>query len=157
VTDLSVQDFWKLHQAGYASVGLVATTAVMFVATAAATRWQRMVTADRNQELAEISGAVFAARDTARARLLGQARDHHADGIVGMAFAQHMRPGEFKFAAQLGNRSPGALVRTYDSGAGDGGRSGLVVTFHAAGTAIRRAASVERFPPETVTRLGAVA
>jgi uncharacterized protein YbjQ (UPF0145 family) len=148
-----VQDYWKLHQAGYAAVGLVATTAVMFVATAGQLRWERAVTAGRNQEYAELSSAVFAARDTARARLLGQARDCHADGIVGMAFEQHIRPGEFHFAAspqQVG--TPG--IATSTPGTGPGERSGLVVTFHAAGTAVSRTAAVERYPPETTTNLG---
>jgi uncharacterized protein YbjQ (UPF0145 family) len=157
LTDLPVADYWKLYQAGYASVGLVATTAVMFVSTAGAVRWQRQLNVTRNQELPELTAAVFAARDTARARLLGQARDHHADGIVGMTFAQRVEPGEFKFAG-LGStpaRPAGLGLATYAAGAGDGERSGLVVTFHAAGTAIRRTAAAARYPPETVTRLGA--
>ena len=153
LSDLSVQDYWKLHEAGYAAVGLVATTAVVFVATAGQVRWERAVTAGRNQEYAELSSGVFAARDTARARLLGQARDHHADGIVGMAFEQHVRPGEFHFAAPSRQvASPG--LATYATGAGEGERSGLVVTFHAAGTAVRRTAAVARYPPETVASLG---
>lgn len=153
LTDLSVQDYWKLHQAGYAAVGLVATTAVVFVATAGQVRWERAVAAGRNQEYPELSGAVFAARDTARARLLGQARDDHADGIVGMAFEQHIRPGKFPFAAVPGQVvTPG--IATSAPATGSGERSGFVVTFHAAGTAVRRTEAIARFPPETTTSLG---
>jgi uncharacterized protein YbjQ (UPF0145 family) len=160
LTDLSVQDYWKLRHAGYASVGLVATTAVVFVYVDPSSRWRRRLTFTQSQELPEISKALFAARDTARGRALGQARDNRADGIVGMTFEQHVRREEFKFeslatSAVRSRRIRRARVRSYDAGASDQGLSGLVITFHAVGTAIRHAARLRRYPPETVASLSA--
>jgi uncharacterized protein YbjQ (UPF0145 family) len=154
LTDVSVQDYWNLYQAGYDSLGLVATTSVVFVSTAGSARLQRAMTRTRNQEFPELSQAMFAARDTARARLLGQARDHHADGVVGMAFAQSMHEDSFRFEGFGSQPGTAPMVRTYASGGTDAERSGTVVTFHAAGTAVRLGDRVQRFPPETVARLG---
>lgn len=160
LTDLSVQEYWKLRAAGYDSVGLVATTAVVFVSMAGATRWRRVRSLAQNQELPELTQAIFAARDTARARLLGQARDNHSSGIIGMTFEQSLRGEKFKFAGpgttgdphwQLGK----ARVRGYGTGASDQERRGLVVTFHGAGTAIRRAEMLDPYPPQAITRLSA--
>ncbi|MGA2014116.1 MAG: heavy metal-binding domain-containing protein [Solirubrobacteraceae bacterium] len=161
LTDVSVQDYWALYQAGYDSLGLVATSAVVFVSPSTGTRLRRAATVTKNQELEEITRGVFTARDTARARLLGQARDASADGVVGMAFEQTMREESFKFEG-YGLRGSGAgrfnpMTNTYDSGAADiPERSGYVITFHAAGTAVRLGVNEPRYPPETVMRLEGV-
>lgn len=178
LTDVSVQDYWSLYQAGYDSLGMLATTAVVFVSPSTGTRMRRAATVTQNQELEEVTKGVFTARDTARARLLGQARDVYAGGVVGMAFEQTMREESLKFEGygQRGSRSQGfgrqfgnvgtgwgggafnPATNTYDSGAADiPERSGYVITFHAAGTAIRLGATVPRHPPETVMRLEGVA
>ncbi len=178
LTDVSVQDYWALYQAGYDSLGLLATTAVVFVSPSSGTRLRRAATVTQNQELDEITRGVFTARDTARARLLGQARDAHADGVVGVAFEQSMRQESYKFegyglrgssgqggggrfagigfGAGAGAFNP--VTNTYDSGAADiPERSGYVITFHAAGTAIALGAREPRYPPEAVMRLEGVA
>lgn len=41
LSDLSVQDYWKLHDADYEPVGLVAATAVVFASASRATRRRR--------------------------------------------------------------------------------------------------------------------
>lgn len=66
LSDLSVQDYWRLHQAGYEPAGLVAATAVVFAAASRGTRRQRQRTVRRNQELAELSQGFQLAREAAR-------------------------------------------------------------------------------------------
>ena len=64
LTDLSVQDYFKLHKAGYEPAGLLATTAVVFASAPRVVRLQRVRTKPRNQELDELSQAFRLARET---------------------------------------------------------------------------------------------
>ena len=52
LSDLSVQDYWKLHNAGYEPVGLVAATTVVF-ASASRTIRRRRCSTSTTAELAE--------------------------------------------------------------------------------------------------------
>ncbi len=64
LTDLSVQDYWRLHEAGQEPVGFLATTAVMFASPPVSTRVRRARTLARNQELEELSEAFRLARES---------------------------------------------------------------------------------------------
>ena len=61
LTDVSVQDYWRLHSAGHEPVGLMATTAVVFASPPRSTRLRRVRTKPQNQEL-ESSAAGFMRR-----------------------------------------------------------------------------------------------
>jgi uncharacterized protein YbjQ (UPF0145 family) len=163
LSDLSVQAYWRLAASGYEPAGLVATTAVMFVSVAGATRWRRLRTTTQNQELEELSRAFFAARDTVRARLRGQADANSGDGIVGVQFVHHVRREKFDLEAPpyylTTPRGPRARwrigkprSRTYYVSEQE--RRGWVITMHGAGTAVRRRQAACCYPPETVLRLG---
>src|SRR4029077_6596790 len=62
VTDLSVQDYWRLRSAGQEPCGFVAPTSAMFASPPTATRLRRKRTTRQNQELDELSDAFHAAR-----------------------------------------------------------------------------------------------
>jgi uncharacterized protein YbjQ (UPF0145 family) len=143
LTDVSVQDYWRLRSAGREPVGLLATTEVVFASPPYSTRLRRARQARQNQELEELSRGFHAARDTIRARLLGQVSDAHAEGAVGVEFAHHVHREKLAVASSLtgsGQRGwrLGRLGIPYKvSGGSDVERRGWVITMHAAGTAIR--------------------
>jgi len=157
LTDVSVQDYWRLRSAGHEPVGLLATTAVMFASPPRTTRMRRARQFAQNQELEELGRAFQAARDTARARLLGQVSDAHAAGAVGVEFAHHVHREKLEVASSLtgaGQRGwrRGRLGIPYRvKGGSDVERPGWVITMHAAGTAIRSGAG--RGNPEVKTTM----
>lgn len=146
LTDVSVQDYWRLRSAGHEPVGLLATTVVVFASAPRVTRWRRRRQIMRNQELEELSRAFHSARDTARAKLLGQASDAHGAGAVGVELSHHVERDKISVASSLTGSMQrgwrrGALGIPYRvTGRGDIERRGWVITMHAAGTAIRPAA-----------------
>jgi uncharacterized protein YbjQ (UPF0145 family) len=143
LTDVSVQDFWRLRSAGREPVGLLATTEVLFASPPYATRMRRARQVTQNQELEELSRGFHAARDTVRAKLLGQVSDAHAEGAVGVEFAHHVHREKLPVASSLTGGMQrgwrrGRLGIPYKvTGRGDAERRGWVITMHAAGTAIR--------------------
>lgn len=143
LTDLSVQDFWRLHSAGCEPVGLLATTEVVFASPPYTMRMRRARQAMQNQELEELSRGFHAARDTIRTRLLGQVADAHAEGAVGVEFAHTVHREKLAVASSLTGGMQrgwrlGRLGIPYKvSGGSDVERRGWVITMHAAGTAIR--------------------
>jgi uncharacterized protein YbjQ (UPF0145 family) len=143
LTDVSVQDYWRLRTAGREPVGLLATTIVVFASPPTATRWRRARRVTRNQELEELSRGFQSARETVRAKLLGQVSDAHAEGAVGVEFAHGVHREKLPVASSLtGNMQRGwrrgRLGIPYRvTGRGDTERRGWVITMHAAGTAIR--------------------
>lgn len=161
LTDVSVQDYWRLHHAGHEPVGFVATTAVVFASPSRTTRLRRLRTTPRNQELSELSEGFGAAREAVRARLEAQVSDAHAVGAVGV---------EFDHSVHREKLSLGSSLQTLDrrgwhvgrfglpyrvTGRGDPERTGWVIAMHAAGTAIRRRDG--HAPPDrakTTMRLG---
>jgi uncharacterized protein YbjQ (UPF0145 family) len=161
LSDLSVQDYWRLHNAGYEPAGLVAATAVVFAAASLGTRRQRRRTVRRNQELPELSQGFHLARDTVRQRLHSQAQGFHADGTVGVELSHTVHREEFTAARSVpSSYAPGwhrgrLGIPFYVSRAGDVERKGWLITMHGAGTAIRRREAVRRYPPEKTMRLGA--
>lgn len=138
LTDLSMQDFHKLVSAGYTPVGLTAATSVFFVSSASSVRWSRTFSAAVNQELTDYTQGMYAAREIALRYITSQADSCQADGVVGVRIDQQVRERSLKIA--------------FNS---DSERSGLEITFHALGTAIRATEDVTPYPPETTVNMGA--
>jgi uncharacterized protein YbjQ (UPF0145 family) len=160
LSDVSVQDYWRLHTAGHEPVGFVAATAVMFASPSRSTRARRLRTTSQNQELEEVSQAFRAARETVRARLRGQVSDAHAVGAVGVELSHSVHREKLALASSLGSSSRrgwqrGRLGVPYRvSGRGETERRGWVITMHAAGTAVARRQSPSRAPVKTAMRMG---
>jgi uncharacterized protein YbjQ (UPF0145 family) len=153
LSDLSVQDYWKLSEAGWGPVGLVAATSVFFVSQSTGTQWKRRLTAARNQELTEFSRGFYAARETAVRYLQSQASAARASGIVGMQLEHQTSREKFKVAVPY--IAQGIGVGSQSPAGGKDERAGIAITIHAAGTAIRRESRAPRFPPETVLGVAA--
>jgi uncharacterized protein YbjQ (UPF0145 family) len=162
LTDLSVQDYWRLVRAGHEPTGLLATTAVVFASPPRSTRMRRLRTTARNQELEEISSAFRSARETVRARLRRQIADAHGTVAVGVEFAHSVHRERLAVASSLsGGMQPGwhrgqfFSVPYLVSGRSDVKRRGWVITMHAAGTAIRRRQGPSEEPIKTTMRMEA--
>jgi hypothetical protein len=160
LTDVSVQDYWRLRSAGREAAGLLATTIVVFASPPYATRLRRARRATQNQELEELSRGFHAARDAVRTRLLGQVSDAHGIGAVGLEFAHTVHREKLALGSALQSTGQlgwhrGILGLPYRvSGRLDVERPGWVITMHAAGTAIRPAAPAPAAPVKTSIRLG---
>jgi uncharacterized protein YbjQ (UPF0145 family) len=160
LSDLSVQEYWKLESAGWAPAGLAAATAVFFVSQSISTRWKRRATLIRNQELIEYSRGFSNARRAAVHMLRDQARRSGADGVVGVAFDHDVSRAKLKVAITAAGQSTGVSPASLAMGAdavsrGRDTRSGIVVTIQAVGSAIRRRAHVDAPASRAVMRLGA--
>jgi uncharacterized protein YbjQ (UPF0145 family) len=160
LTDLSVQDYWRLRSAGHEPVGLMAASVVVFASAARDVRVSRLRTTHRNQELTELSRAFHAARETVRARLVGQVSDAHAQGTVGVDLSHSVHREKFSLASAIGSPAHrgwnrGRLgVPYYVRGRADAERRGWVITMHAAGTAIRHSRDPVDGSTKTSIRLG---
>jgi hypothetical protein len=161
LTDVSAQDFWKLHAAGHEPVGFVASTAVMFASPARTTRMRRARAPAQNRELDELSRAFHTARDSVRSALADQTSYAHGTCAVGVEFEHTVHREEFGLASTLQTQDwrgwhRGPLGIPYRvSGRGDAERRGWVVTMHAAGTAIRRRSGSAPFEIRPSIRMGA--
>ncbi len=161
LTDVSVQDYWRLHNAGHQLVDFVATTAVVFASPPRTTRIRRVRTKARNQELEELSRAFHEARDTIRTRLLGQVQDAHATGAVGVEFSHSVQREKFALTSSLlSSAVPGWHRGRFGlpyriSGHSDVKRNGWMITMHAAGTAIRHGGPKAHTPTKTAVRMQA--
>jgi uncharacterized protein YbjQ (UPF0145 family) len=136
LTELSVADYAKLLSAGVEPLGVVAWSSVFFVGASYAT--QRMsgfgnLGFTENQELPEFTQGVYSARETVVARLTEQAAKLGASGVIGVRIAH-------------------GIQRT-TVGAGTYSRGGLMVTFHAIGTAVREDRATVPYAPETIIDL----
>lgn len=161
LTDLSVQDLWRLTHAGYEAVGLLAASVVVFASAPRATRMRRARNTRQNQELSELSEGFHAARDTLRARLYGQVQDAHGDGAVGVEFTHTVHREKLALASSLGTTDRRGwhlgrfAIPYYVSGIGDAERPGWVITMHASGTAIRHRGGGGSDEVRTAMRMGA--
>lgn len=135
LTDLSLQDYWKLRQAGLEPCGLVAATSCFFVVRGAWAAQMQTLTFTRNQEITDYTQGVYQARETALERLTDQIHAVGGDGVVGVKITHTI--GEHEMKTGMG----GSTVR------------GLIVTFHAVGTAIRMGQDAPIYPPETTMSL----
>jgi uncharacterized protein YbjQ (UPF0145 family) len=161
LTDVSVQDYWRLQNAGHQLVDFVATTAVVFASPPRSTRLRRLRTKAQNQELEELSGGFHEAREAVRTRLLGQVRDAHATGAVGVEFSHALRREKLALTSSLlSSATPGWHRGRFGvpyrmSGHSDVKRNGWMITMHAAGTAIRHGHAPARPPTKTTVRMRA--
>jgi uncharacterized protein YbjQ (UPF0145 family) len=160
LTDLSVQDYWRLRTSGHEAVGLLASTSVMFASPGRTLRGQRLKATARNQELEELSKAFHLARDTVRARLRGQVSDAHGSGAVGVEFSHSVHREKFALASSLAGAQRGWQrgrlgVPYFVSGHSGVERRGWVITMHAAGTATRRGHGPPDVTVKPMIRLGA--
>jgi uncharacterized protein YbjQ (UPF0145 family) len=158
MTDVSVQDYWRLHCAGHEPAGFLATSSVWFAAPSGATRLRRKRQFAQNQHLEELSRGFSAARDTVRARLLGQVSDAHAAGAVGVEFSHHVHKEKLAVASAFTETRrgwhAGPLGIPYRvTGRSDVERRGWVITMHAAGTAIRPGTHREAPPAKPSLRM----
>jgi uncharacterized protein YbjQ (UPF0145 family) len=161
LTDLSVQDYWRLHEAGQEPVGFVATTAVMFASPPVDVRLQRTRTRWTNQELTELSKAFRIARETVRTHIEGQVSDARGAGAVGVTLSHSVHRDKLAVASSLQTApyrgwNRGRLgLPYYVSGRGDAERRGWVITMHAAGTAVRPRSGPSQLHVKPAVRMGA--
>jgi uncharacterized protein YbjQ (UPF0145 family) len=159
ITDLSVQDYWRLRQAGFEPRGLGAFTAVVFASAPITRRITRARTAYRNQELSELSAGFQLARADVRRVLTEQVSALDASTLVGVELLHEVHKDRLDVASSLGSPDrrgwhAGRLgIPYYVSGRADATRDGWVITMHGTGTAIsrRQASSVT---PQTQIRMG---
>ncbi len=85
-SDLSVQDFYKLHEAGYIPAELVMGTCVYHIAHQGFI--QSMRTIGNNIELPNYTEAIYDARELAMSRMQAEAEAHGAEGVVGMQIVE---------------------------------------------------------------------
>jgi uncharacterized protein YbjQ (UPF0145 family) len=141
LTELSVADYAKLVRSGFEPLGVVAWSSVFFVAYGFNPMLERGGLGSgmslgggymQNFELTAFTQALYSAREQVMGNLGRQAAALRADGVVGVRIAHTMQP------QSVG----GGMTRGQE-------RSGLSVTFHAIGTAIRQAEETTTiWPPE---------
>ena len=88
MSDLSGQEWWALHRAGYEPAALVWGHCTWFILTTQQDEWIEKSWA--NQELTHWSAALGKARTLAMHHLTAEARKHHATGITGVQIARRM-------------------------------------------------------------------
>lgn len=86
--DLSGQEWWALHRAGYEPAALVWGHCTWFILTTQQDEWT--VRSYMNQELTHWGKALGTARQHAMAHLTAQAKRHHATGVAGVRIARRM-------------------------------------------------------------------
>ncbi|HEX5308588.1 MAG TPA: heavy metal-binding domain-containing protein [Solirubrobacteraceae bacterium] len=137
LTELSVADYVKLLQAGVEPLGIVAWSSVFFVFPSSEVQavggLAGRLMYPENQELVGYTQGVYEARETVLARMTEQAERLGASGVIGTRIAHG--------------------IATRDVRAGGFTQTGLVVTFHAIGTAIAGSAEADPHPPQTAIDL----
>jgi uncharacterized protein YbjQ (UPF0145 family) len=163
LTGVSVQDYFKLVDAGHEPVTLVAASVAVFASPSRDMRIRRARTARRAQERTELSQGFQLARSQVRESLRSQVTRAGAAGVVGVEISESVRREKLALASALGSPeqrgwSRGRLgIPYYIRGRLEAERRGWVITMHAAGTAIRPRNGASRPPPaptETQLRLG---
>ncbi len=98
LSDLSGQEWYALHRAGYDPAGLVYGNCTWFILTTQSDEWSEQSYA--NQELTHFSQALTHCRNNANRKILDMARQQGAVGVVGVHISRHMEeirlygPGE---------------------------------------------------------------
>ena len=137
LTELSVADYVKLVHAGMEPAGIAAWSSVFFATYGYATAMRAQSgffgQGLESFELREFTEAIYAAREQVMERLGGQARALEASGIVGVRIGHQMRRQSIGAASQ----------------------EGLLVTFHAIGTAINETAGARVEAPKPILDLTA--
>ena len=88
LSDLSGQEWWALHRAGYEPAALVWGHCTWFILTTQQDEW--IERSWSNQELTHWSAALGKARTLAMKHLTAEARKHQATGITGVQIARRM-------------------------------------------------------------------
>ncbi len=143
LSDLSVQDYWKLVSAGYTPAGLCATTAAFFVSMSQSTAFGQWMTSNQNQELVDYTRGFSVARESAVRALRSQADAVGADGLVGVSLEHRITRESLPTLRGYGFGNPG----------GGGERAGIVIVIQAVGTAITRAAARTATPTRSTLRV----
>jgi uncharacterized protein YbjQ (UPF0145 family) len=140
LTELSVADYAKLVRSGFEPLGVVAWSSVFFVAYGFNPMLERGTLGQggmslgggymQNFELTAFTQALYTAREQVMGNMDRQAAALGADGVVGVRIVHTMHQ------------------QTIGGGVGMGQRTGLSVTFHAIGTAIRQTEEATIWPPE---------
>jgi uncharacterized protein YbjQ (UPF0145 family) len=133
LSELSVADYAKLARAGIEPLGIVAWSSAFFVSAAYATQMFGGAGFMQNQELGEFTQGIYAARESVMARMTEQAARLDASGVIGA----RIRHG----------------ISRVSVGGGRFEQGGLMVTFHAIGTAVREGAHVLDVTPKTTIDL----
>jgi uncharacterized protein YbjQ (UPF0145 family) len=139
LTELSVADYSKLVRAGIEPVGIVAWSSVFFASLAFGNlvglplASGRLMAPAQNFELQDFTRAFYSAREQVMERMGAQAEQLGASGVVGVRIAHSAQPH---------------TVRGGSMQFGSSERSGLMMTFHAIGTAIRQQENAPLYPPE---------
>jgi len=134
LTELSVGDYAKLIAAGIEPAGIAAWSSVFFAMYSYRTATQGgslLGMGMESFELPEFSQAIYAAREQVMSRLGGQAQALAADGIVGVRISHQMHPQKI----------------------GSSSQEGLLVTFHAIGTAVAESAGAQVRAPQPIIDL----
>jgi uncharacterized protein YbjQ (UPF0145 family) len=137
LSELAVDDYWKLVQAGIAPCGVVAWSAAFFVRASYSTQMMSGLGSlgYQNQELPEFTQGFYSAREFVMQRMTAQAAQMGASGMIGV-------------------RVNHGIQRFEDGGDGRYQRGpGLLVTFHAIGTAIRQTEAATLYAPQTTIDL----
>jgi len=88
LSDLSGQEWWVLHRAGYDPVGLVYGHCTWFVLTTENEEW--IERSSTNQEIPHWGEALAQCRDRADGRMRHMAHQLHADGVVGVHLSRRL-------------------------------------------------------------------
>ena len=159
LTDVSVQDYWRLRSGGHEPAGLLATTSVWFASPPRATRLRRKRQMAQNQELEEMSRAFNAVRIRPAPGCSGRCADAHcAVGAVGVEFSHLVHEDKLAVASAFTETRLGWHIGRLGipyriTGRTDIERPGWVITMHAAGTAIRQSSGAPPPPPRTQMHL----
>jgi uncharacterized protein YbjQ (UPF0145 family) len=147
LTELAVDDYWKLVQAGIAPLGVVAWSSAFFVRASYNTQMISGIGGigfTQNQELPEFTQGFYTARELVMQRMTAQAAQMGASGMIGVRINHGIQ--RFEGGAGSGGGLGGG-GRTYQRG------PGLLVTFHAIGTAIRQTEAAPLYAPQTTIDL----
>jgi uncharacterized protein YbjQ (UPF0145 family) len=147
LTELSVADYWKLVQAGMQPLGVVAWSSAFFVRASYNTQMISGIGGlgfTQNQELPEFTQGFYEARELVMGRMTAQAAQLGASGVVSV----RINHGIQRFEVSGGGGGLGGGL-----GGGRYAQSGLMVTFHAVGTAIREREAVPLHAPQTTIDL----
>ncbi len=136
LTELSLADYANLDRAGIEPLGVVAWSTVFFVSASYNTQMMSGIgrlgpAGMANQELPEFTQGIYTARETVLAQMSAQAQQLDASGVIGTRIDHGIE------------RIEGDSTRP----------GGLIVTFHAIGTAIREREAVPLRAPETTVDL----
>jgi uncharacterized protein YbjQ (UPF0145 family) len=111
-SDLSVNEFLLVREAGFRPLGLVLGTSIYHVGLQLG-RWSK------NQELDVLSQAMYHARELAMSRMEAEADELRADGIVGVRLDVELK----EFGSDIAEFIAVGTAVKADEGAGGGGVS----------------------------------